>query len=65
MPQKLNITAEQVQDAQKQSEEMIPTVEGAKSYFAYVDYHGTGILCILDGGKWRPTTRDEMTRLLI
>lgn len=63
MPQKL--TPEQLEEASSNlKEEMLPTLHGAEHYFALVKHRNQLILCILDDGKWRPTTQDEMMGLL-
>lgn len=49
---------------QEIDEASIPAVSGAKKYFALVDYKGTVLLCILDNGKWRPTSQVELLKLL-
>ncbi|CAL9955798.1 hypothetical protein VPHD518_0012 [Vibrio phage D518] len=59
-PEMLNNT-----DDASMSEEFIPAVEGAEMYFAYVKCpDGVARLCILDGGRWRIATSEEMFRML-
>ncbi|CAM0053425.1 hypothetical protein VPHK479_0012 [Vibrio phage K479] len=65
MPQA--ITPEMVSRAEdgSMSEEFIPAVEGAEMYFAYVKCSdGVARLCILDGGRWRLATAQEMMSML-
>ena len=65
MPQA--ITPEMVSNAEDgtMSEEFIPAVEGAEMYFAYVKCaDGVARLCILDGGRWRIATSNEMFSML-
>lgn len=44
--------------------EAIPALEGTKHYFAMVHHNNRQILCILDGGRWRPTNYNEMMSLV-
>lgn len=66
--QTLDLTPAEVHEAQVSQkgieESSIPAVEGAEKYFALVRYKGTLVLCILDGGKWRPTSQMELMGLL-
>lgn len=65
MPQ--TITQEMLTGAHdnNMSEEFIPAVEGAELYFAYVKCHdNVKRLCILDGGKWRLATAEEMLQMI-
>lgn len=64
MPQK--ITKEMLESASSTdlNEETIPSLEDAKHYFAFVNHNGAKILCILDGGTWRPTNYQEMMGLM-
>lgn len=68
MPQKLNLSPEQLKEAREQqsamADESIPALDGAKHYFAYINYQGTPVLCILDNGNWRPTTQQELINML-
>ncbi|QGH72769.1 MAG: hypothetical protein [Podoviridae sp. ctLUJ1] len=66
--QTLNLTSAELSavqlDKKAVDEATIPAVEGAKNYFALVVYQGVTLLCILDNGKWRPTTQMELMRLM-
>ncbi|HAV1338025.1 TPA: hypothetical protein JG819_004689 [Vibrio parahaemolyticus] len=67
MPQKLNLSPEQLNQAAEQSDmsnEYIPALEGAKHYLAYVPYQGNNILCILKNGEWKPTNQTELMQIM-
>lgn len=47
------------------SEETVPTLEGARHYFADVLHKGRVVLCILgEDGQWRPASYDEMMAMM-
>ncbi|HEQ3590727.1 TPA: hypothetical protein VGT17_005235 [Vibrio harveyi] len=67
MPQKLNLSPEQLSQAEAQSDmskEYIPALDGATHYLAYVPYQGARILCILKDGKWTPTNQGELLKIM-
>ena len=47
------------------AEETVPTLEGARHYFADVLHNGRTVLCIFgEDGSWRPATYDEMMAMM-
>lgn len=73
MPQKLNLTPEQVNEVEKDQDAMygetIPTIEGAEAYFSFVNHNGTKVLCLLhDDGRekvWKVTNQQELMRFIM
>lgn len=64
MKQKLNLDAAQLANATHSADDYIPALEDAKAYFAYVNVDGKAVLCILDNGKWRTTTQQELMNMM-
>ncbi|CAL9957615.1 hypothetical protein VPH1254_0029 [Vibrio phage 1254] len=65
MPQ--TIPSEILNDAHEtsMSEETLPTLNGARHYFADVVHKGRIVLCILgEDGQWRPASYDEMMAMM-
>ena len=44
--------------------EAVPALHGAQHYFAMVHHNNRQVLCILDNGRWRPTSYNEMMGLM-
>lgn len=59
-----HLSPEAIEQAADLKQESIPALMDTEYYFALVNYNGRKILCILDGAKWRPTTYEEMMRLM-
>lgn len=63
--QKLDESLMKTHEQESMSSDYVPAIEGAKFYFALVDYHGKQVLCILDeSDQWHPTNYTEMMQLM-
>lgn len=59
------LSPEMMREAVEAVDDSIPSLEGTKHYFALVRHAGKRVLCLLDDtGTWKPTSYDEMMRLM-
>lgn len=65
MPQTIPLEVLNEAHEANMSDETVPTLEGARHYFADVMHNGRIILCILgEDGQWRPASYDEMMAMM-
>lgn len=66
MPQKLNLSPEQLSQAKNKdmSEEYIPALEGAKHYLCYAETNGIAVMTIFKDGEWKLTSQAELFNII-